>query len=152
MFTDTTRWPLLDFLCPVLLLQPRSTRVHGWLSHIPSRRLERSVHSDPVIPPPLVEVASSHLLDLPKSCPGCGAYAQCSDSQEPGFYSSHSKSVKSYLGRYGNIPGSHLRESELFKQTVVATNIDVRSQLGLDHEINSKLGKNSSRPLGIYSK
>ena len=141
-FANITRGSLLDSRCPALLLRRRTIDVSRWRYRDPLRLRDRWLHSNLVASPHLVEGTSRHLLDLPISCPGCGAYAQCSAPKEPGFYSSHSKSVKDYLARNDNASQSRPKESELFRQAVGAATADVRSQLGLDGEINSKPGHN----------
>jgi hypothetical protein len=47
------------------------------------------------VTPPLPPTSISlHADTLPISCPGCGAYAQTIDSNEPGFYSRTRKKAK----------------------------------------------------------
>lgn len=49
---------------------------------------------DSVTPPLPPTSISLHADTLPISCPGCGAYAQTIDSNEPGFYSRTRKKAK----------------------------------------------------------
>lgn len=50
--------------------------------------------TDSAIPPLPPTSISLHADTLPISCPGCGAYAQTIDSNEPGFYSRTRKKAK----------------------------------------------------------
>ena len=45
-------------------------------------------------------LTSSQLLNLPKSCPGCGAYTSLANTLDPGSYSLTRKSVHAYLRLY----------------------------------------------------
>ena len=74
----------------------------------------------------------SLLIDLPLSCPGCGAFTQIIDSTQPGFYSINRKSVKALIGsRKQASSNGLLNESNAFQQVVDSAEDLLLSQLGL---------------------
>lgn len=60
----------------------------------PEITIEGAPHDEQVTPPLPPTSISLHADTLPISCPGCGAYAQTIDSNEPGFYSRTRKKAK----------------------------------------------------------
>lgn len=80
------------------------------------------------------------LLDLPRSCPGCGAFTQAVSPDQPGFYSTNRKSVKAFIARHGqSLEQRKSDESEAFDRIVGNANTALLSQLGLD---SAKFEKN----------
>ena len=96
--------PIADiptFLCPGILragahqknnliLKPQFFKEHSQ-----RRRFGTPTRSDVDISQ---RASKFSLGKLPRQCPGCGAFSQAVDKQEPGFYTTTRKSVKSYLG------------------------------------------------------
>lgn len=105
-----------------------------WLSsRLVCRTLTSLIQKEPHSP--LANITSAPILDLPESCPGCGAHTHLNDPNEPGYYDIDRKSVKLYLQRCGTIPQEPLKESRIFEEAVSIANDGLRSQLGLpDHQ------------------
>lgn len=93
------------FLCPVLLKHGNSSRKQtARLKEVSSKSTPwlqtRLFQSNAVSPKYEAHPASTDFtLQLPQQCPGCGAFSQTFDSQEPGFYSVSRRSIKTYLAR-----------------------------------------------------
>ena len=142
----TVRGLIHEYLCPILVP-----------SRLSSRRLERPhpskptdhgrrVHteSSPVTRPDLSTHAQ--LLNLPWSCPGCGAYTQVVSPDQAGFYSASRKSVKEFItqtGQPSNVQG--LREDELFNRVLGSADSSLRSRLGFT------AGDGSAKSLGSFA-
>lgn len=117
------------FVCPLLasctnishdLGRPRS-RPRGHLLHI-----DATATSSDTFP------TTSQLLNLPQSCPGCGAFTQTVSPEQPGFYSTNRKSVKTFIGRNGQCTGKgYDRESKVFERTLGDTDASLLGQMGL---------------------
>ena len=75
---------------------------------------------------------ASQLSSLPRSCPGCGAYTQNANPEQPGFYGTTRKVVKAFTAR--TLHGSMERcneESKTFERIVGAADVSLLSQMGL---------------------
>ena len=82
------------------------------------------------------------LLDLPRSCPGCGAFTQAVSPDQPGFYSTNRKSVKAFIARHEqNLKPGKSEEFEAFDRIVGSADTTLLSQLGLDNAKFEKKGK-----------
>ncbi|KAG0646121.1 Genetic interactor of prohibitin [Hyphodiscus hymeniophilus] len=105
------------FLCPAVLHPaPFST------TYLQSRR---HLHTTPHVGPeqnfltsrPLASVLEPNLISkLPVQCPGCGAFSQVVEKDEPGFYTLSRKSVKPYFQKDPTTKGT--REQEIFEDAV----------------------------------
>ena len=119
--------PVLEFLYPAIsrpgILRPRSVPL----------RLTRRVHSAErrsENPHPDVLPAVS-ILDLPRSCPGCGAFTQNTSPDGPGFYSQNRRSVKTYLGQTLSPAERESRpEDAILNEALAAADPSLRAQLG----------------------
>ena len=133
--TPTNLIPL--FLCPSLascanishdlrrlLRRPRRHQLHVGCAAKPS-------HS---FPTPL------QLSNLPRTCPGCGAFTQTVSPEQPGFYGTNRKSVKTFIGSNGQPPNKgYDGESKLFEHVLDAADASLLSRMGLEGgEENSK--------------
>lgn len=124
-----SRAPIPIFLCPVFVS-------YGDLVHDPRRRGVR-IQKRPLH----VETAATHvhelptpsqLLELPRSCPGCGAFTQILSPTQPGFYSTNRKSVKAFIARHGQASeGNQLGEAEIFQRVLASTDTALLSHMGL---------------------
>ena len=124
-------------LCPLL-----PSCIGGDSDSIPQHRPgPRRLHVD------VASVAShgfptpSQIQHLPRSCPGCGALTQTVSPGQPGFYGANRKSVKAFIGRYGQYPGNgYDGESKMFERVLGVADADLLSQIGLHgaRAINSK--------------
>lgn len=93
------KYTIYAFLCPLpssfhsLAGFVRRRRGCDLSSH--SRRFQVQTSSKPHqhLPSP------SLLLDLPRNCPGCGAFTQIKDPSNPGFYSVNRKSVNVFVAQ-----------------------------------------------------
>lgn len=87
------------FLCPFLSsFHPRAgfmRRRRGCDSSSQPCRFLVQTSNAPHQPLP----SPSLLLDLPRTCPGCGAFTQIRDSSNPGFYSINRKSVNAFVAQ-----------------------------------------------------
>ena len=126
------------FLCPSL---PSFTNVTHGLGRRLSRPRRRQLHVDAAVtlshdlPTPL------QLLDLPRSCPGCGALTQIVSPEQPGFYGINRKSVRAFRDRNGQSAGKgYGGESELFERVLGAADASLLFQMGLQEggENNTK--------------
>ena len=91
----------------------------------------RQRHLDTVAGIPHTLPSSQKLLGLPKSCPGCGAFTQAISFDQPGFYSTHRKSVKGFTSLYGTIEErGQIGTSEAFEHVVCDADAVLLSQLG----------------------
>lgn len=126
------------FLCPLL-----ASCVS--ISHGPRRRCLRprrhQLHVDTTITSLHSLPDPSHLLDLPRSCPGCGAFTQTVSPEQPGFYGTNRKSVKAFIDRKGQCPyQGHDGESVLFELVLGAADASLLAQMGLQED-----GENRTR-------
>ena len=88
---------------------------------------------------------SQQLLDLPRSCPGCGAFTQAVSPDQPGYYSTNRKSVKAFIARHErNSKHGKSEESEAFDRIVRSADTALLSRLGLD---NAKFEKKKGTEL-----
>ncbi|CAD6593039.1 MAG: hypothetical protein ASARMPREDX12_006671 [Alectoria sarmentosa] len=132
------------FLCPSL---PSFTNITHDLGRRLSRPCRRQLHVDAAVtlshglPTPL------QLLDLPRLCPGCGAFTQIVSPEQPGFYGINRKSVRAFIDRNGQSAGKgYGGESELFERVLGAADASLLLQMGLQEggENNTK-GRKSSK-------
>ena len=118
------------FICPVLAAYsswtPRPRRqVHSIQKR--HQHVETAAATTYDLPTP------QQLLDLPRSCPGCGAFTQAVSPDQPGFYSTNRKSVKAFIARHEeNLKPRKSEESEAFDRVVGNANTALLSHLGLD--------------------
>lgn len=95
-----SKYNIYTLLCPLLGgFQPAAGFVQrrcGHDSNSPLRRLHVQTSSMPHQPLPL----PSLLLDLPRTCPGCGAFTHIRDPSNPGFYSINRKSVNTFVAQH----------------------------------------------------
>lgn len=54
---------------------------------------------------------SEKILDLPRSCPGCGGFAQTTNPDQAGFYGVTRKAVQAFIAWSRNVP-TELGEQE----------------------------------------
>ncbi len=93
---------------------------------------------------------SQQLLDLPRSCPGCGAFTQAISPDQPGFYTTNRKSVKAFIARHGqDLKHRKPEESETFDRIVANADAALLSQLGLDRAKFQKHGKGMQAIYGL---
>lgn len=119
------------FLCPSLAKCDAAIVTRRSRRQVSVRSSYRcNLHTDsakPVTSPP------PQLLNLPRSCPGCGAYTQTIKLDEPGFYSIQRKSIKNYSNPHGRVavaPGQD--EADAFSKVLENADRSVLAQLGLD--------------------
>lgn len=123
-------------VCPVL------TAYSSWTSRsrcqVPSiqkrrRNVETAAATTHDLPTP------QQLVDLPRSCPGCGAFTQAISPDQPGFYSTNR--VKAFIARHGyDLKYGKSEESEAFDRIVGSADTALLSQLGLDSAKFEKKG------------
>ena len=111
---------------------------------------ERPVHLD------TAAALRSQLLDLPLSCPGCGASTQTTKPLQPGFYSTNRKPAKAFITdrKQASSAGLH-EESKAFQNILDNADDSLLSQLGLknapsqsaERERRSQTAKGSSTPI-----
>lgn len=122
--------PVLDFLCPALT---RSTRSE-WSRRPPILNRQgpvSKIHTEHS--PDYVTQSSSLLLDLPRSCPGCGAFTQNISTDAAGYYNPQRKSVQAFFGRATQKSVSpEFKEAVLLKDVLAAADPSLRSQLGIN--------------------
>ena len=141
--THITTAFVLDFLYPALstltcgLRFARRQRAHSIRRHAHYLRTERTTATT------LKILGDTQLRDLPRCCPGCGAYTQFVSSGEAGFYSGDRKSVKAYLNREVEGSGANLKESELYNSVLVDMDTSLRSKL----ELPGGAERKGSKPL-----
>lgn len=103
-------------------------------SHIPhGRRPPRSE------PPSYVKKTSvspglDQMLNLPRSCPGCGAFSQNISSDQPGYYDLCRKPVRAYIAWSSNVQ-AELEETN-FDLTSGLTRHDFPDQAKSDQGLN----------------
>lgn len=127
------RTSIPSFLCPFLVSSTgpilRNRKRHLRLRPTQTRPLHAGTAArNHVLPTP------TQLLELPRSCPGCGAFSQILSPDQPGFYSINRKSVKAFVARHEQAPSSEsLGKSELetFERIVSNADTSVLSQMGL---------------------
>lgn len=74
----------------------------------------------------------SHLLGLPLSCPGCGAFTQHVGPDKPGYYSANRKSVRAFIARnQQEASKGKVSESETFDRVLGSVDRALLSRLGL---------------------
>lgn len=117
------------FLCP--LLASCSGVSHGLGRRLP-RPQSFQLHVDATAKPSPSFQNPSQLLALPRSCPGCGAFAQNASPEQPGFYGTNRKSVKAFIGPNGQCPSNEDNgESKVFERVLGAADASLLSQIGL---------------------
>lgn len=119
------------FLCPILARSPATKT----LSSVRRRGLniwtcKRQLQSETLSKPTESISTHSQLLDLPRSCPGCGAYTQAVSPDQPGFYSTNRKSVQAFVARHGSKADDH-GEAEMFNRVASTANGPLLEKLGL---------------------
>ena len=114
------------FLCPSLVSSTSSGHNFG------GQRRRHKLHVDATATIPADLPSPSQLLSLPRSCPGCGAFTQTVSPEQPGFYGTNRKSVKAFVSRNGQHPGSGNKgEQILFERVLGAADASLLSQVGL---------------------
>ncbi|MCJ1455221.1 hypothetical protein MMC28_005575 [Mycoblastus sanguinarius] len=94
---------------------------------------KRQPHTETATTPLQALTTPLQLLDLPRSCPGCGAFTQLVSPDQPGFYGTNRKSVKAFVARHGQAYDSErMGESDMFNSVLEAANTSLLSQLGLE--------------------
>ncbi|KAK2757674.1 hypothetical protein FQN54_004643 [Arachnomyces sp. PD_36] len=137
MISSSLRWKLarlrLGSLAPRSTrsyhLRPCSSTWHTRRQTLPANRLQRLAPARRLHSPSenVQESKIQHLATnyLPVSCPGCGALTQWVDTNEPGFYSTSRRSVKSFLQRAAPWPASE------------ASNVESGPQVGEDQAVTT---------------
>lgn len=120
--------PVLLYPLPVTHLTSRPTQRHKGRRR---NEQERLFHSEPASTATQDLPIRSQVLDLPRSCPGCGAYSQLVSPDQPGFYSMNRKSVKTFLARYEPPRSQPHEESATFCRSLAAADTSLLSQLGV---------------------
>lgn len=117
------------FLCPSIA---SCTNISYGLGRRPPRPRKHQLHVDATTAPSHGFPTPSQLLNLPRSCPGCGAFTQTVSPGQPGFYGNNRKSVKAFISRHGQCPDKgHDGESRLFERVLGAADASLLSQMGL---------------------
>ena len=135
------------YLCPVLRkslpisLVARKRNVRS-SSKTQKRRYQLGSANSPTLDPPV----SPHLLALPRSCPGCGAFTQSVNPEGAGFYSSTRRSVKAFVTQHAR---GQLGEAETFKEVLGHANRDILQKLGLNEPLEVSGGELCESPLYI---
>lgn len=97
-----SKYNVYTFLCPLLnSFHPAAGFVRkrsGCDSSSQLRCFQVQTSGTPHQPLP----SPSLLLDLPRTCPGCGAFTQIKDPSTPGFYSINRKSVNAFVAQWGH--------------------------------------------------
>ena len=93
------------------------------------RKHRRQLHIDSVPNANHGIPTHSQLLSLPRSCPGCGAWTQIVDPDQPGFYTTNRKSVKAFIA--GHEQATEYGESDALKNVVEHADDSLLWQLGL---------------------
>ena len=135
------------FVCPV------RTAYSSWTSRsrcqVPSIQKRRQ-HVETVAATTHDLPTPQQLLDLPRSCPGCGAFTQAVSPDQPGFYSTNRKSVKAFIARHGHdLKHGRTEESEAFDRIVGSADPALLSQLGLDSAKFEKKGTELQSMYGL---
>ena len=119
-----------------LILRPTfASRVYGISKRnkraaCSSRNYGRQLHVDSAPKPSYGTPTHSQLLRLPRSCPGCGAFTQSVDPDQPGFYNTNRKSVKAFIASHEQ--ALEYGEPNAFKHVVEHADRSLLSQLGLE--------------------
>lgn len=117
------------FLCPSIA---SCTNISYGLGRRPPRPRKHQLHVDATTTPSHGFPTPSQLLNLPRSCPGCGAFTQTVSPGQPGFYGNNRKSVKAFISRHGQCPDKgHDGELRLFERILGAADASLLSQMGL---------------------
>lgn len=96
-----TQYSITTFLCPIpLRLLARRGRISKPCLQTRSLQVKTADRPRRSLRLP------SHLLSLPITCPGCGAFTQITNPNQAGFYSLKRKSVNAFLAH----PGFQSRE------------------------------------------
>lgn len=130
--TRTIKFSVPLFLCPALasyvgIIDP-SIKIHAKSSRTRTRQLhiQTGISSTNKLPTP------SQLLELPQSCPGCGAFTQLVSPDQPGFYSTSRQSVKAFVAHHEQASKiGHVAESEMFERVLGTADSALLSQMGL---------------------
>lgn len=130
------------FLCPSLA---SCANISHDFRRLLSRPRRHHLHVDNAATPSHGFATPLQLLNLPRSCPGCGAFTQIVSPEQPGFYGTNRKSVKAFIGRNGQRPSKgYDGESKLFEHVIEAADASLLSQMGLqggggENNKNSKM-------------
>lgn len=92
----------------------------------------RRLHVESAAAPASGMPTHSQLLELPRSCPGCGAFTQVVSPEQPGFYTTNRRSVKAFIASHERVHKGVLDEPNAFKQVLDNVDAPVLSQLGLE--------------------
>lgn len=134
------------FLCPSLA---SCINISHSLGRRRSRPPRHQLHVDATTTPSLGLPTPSQILNLPRSCPGCGALTQTVSPEQPGFYGTNRKSVKTFIDRNGQCPGKgHDGESVLFELVLGAADASLSAQMGLQGGAENNIrGHESSKEI-----
>ena len=114
------------FLCPILASCTSGS--HNWQP----RSCRHRLHSDATAAASQSCPSHFQLLNLPRSCPGCGAFTQSVSPEQPGFYGTNRKSVKAFIDRNVQCVGNeHNGEATIFERVLGAADTSLLSQMGL---------------------
>ena len=117
---------------------------------------EDQLHATAVTRPTPIGPSDLQVRNLLQSCPGCGAFAQSLNSDQPGFYSTDRKPVKAFIANRGHGLDEETPDvSEVFNHVLDSADKNGLSELGVIHTEgranpnlqNSKTSKASVTPI-----
>ncbi len=128
-FTSQYNLRIPTFLCPLSnfytpLKSGRKSRMCSLGFQRQSLQLPTPSRSHEILP------LTSQLLALPRSCPGCGAFTQTTDSNNAGFYSIKRRSVNAFVAQH--VFSLREQKSEESNHNVDDAKTDLRSDGNLD--------------------
>ncbi|KAL6717463.1 hypothetical protein ACLMJK_005378 [Lecanora helva] len=103
----------------------------------------RQLHVESSSAARLAEPTRSQLHGLPGACPGCGAFTQHVSPNEPGYYGTNRKSVKTFIAGQELERGSGT-ESLTFDSVLNSADKSILSQLGLEGAARGEADKNEA--------
>lgn len=120
--SSRSKLALPTFLCPILdscyKVSEFSRRNHDHKSGNQKRRIQLEKSSTiSTFPQNLPLSSPSELLNLPRSCPGCGAFAQLNNPGNAGFYSINRQSVRVYINQKKNNQ-RRLEETNIYRESL----------------------------------
>ena len=129
---------VLEFLYPPALRSALFSAQRLKLQPNDCSSLRRQLHTETQInspsPPP-------YILDLPRSCPGCGAYSQAGEPREAGFYSAGRPAVKAYLAQTRpHSRGEKAGNGAIIQQVLTGIDESLRKELGFNDGTEGKGG------------
>jgi len=144
--------PVASVFCPALAF---FTRIAPWKQKRSVRFVGspgRLLHVDSVLAPTPDTVTHLLLRELPRSCPGCGAFTQSVSPDQPGYYSTSRKSVKAFIAHHGHgTERGQAGESQIFKQILDGADDLLLSQLGMENAESQRKSKGRSSQLNQAS-